>query len=640
MNSIALKRSTSERFEREPFYVGSVLVEPMLLRVTKPNGGVTELSMRQIKALALLAHKYGEVVSRNQIHGVLCLSEEGQRDRGALSQHIKIIRRAFGDSSKDSRYIKTVRLQGYYLLIEPVFAESPKSSSIQPEMRNNAATGSGWLSQYLSVPWRSLTNDRRLVIKLATFSFCITFILSAFTLFEASIANQSQSNENAEAALSRNNYSHELENSKGDTEFLRKKLQTILSDSQISGSVKASLLLAVGDRFMLLNDWEFSQRALKASLILQRRQPDAAKSLQLAWTLTKLAQVKSVDARDIDDSRELLLEAAQLIREQPQTVLEHARILGIHAGLFEFDNDLAGTESLLRKSISIASEKVQSHDPFLLNLQTRLAKNLTLQSNFIQAQELTQTVLLEAQSNFSEESIELLPILNQSAFLASKQGYHREAVRRYKKVLSILKDRSFYQYDEALHARHSLAKSLLAAGEGESSIATYLNLINDLNLRNPPANPLALANLRLGLSDALIEVKRPMDAYQEIQKTSTILEDQSRVPDWLHYSLNSLHGAVLIELGNCSKGLQLINDTVDQMFLDKVTDPRISSQVYARKNHYSSGHCAVTSGKLMTNHGFNNTRTSNTTTGIQVLHQFSKSIPDISKAIVTRISFK
>lgn len=601
MNSIEPKRSVSDRFEREAFYVGSVLVEPMLLRVTSKDGDVTELSMRQIKAVALLARKYGKVVSRNQIHGVLCLSEEGQRDRGALSQHIKIIRRAFGDTSKDSKYIKTVRLQGYYLLIEPVFEESPKFLAIQPQVRKNAATGSGWLTRYLTVPWRSLAKDRRLVMQLGMFGFCITFFLSAFSVFDASTAGQSQSNENVGAALTTNNYTREFETSKGDTEFLKKKLQTILSDNRISSRVKASQLLAIGDTFMSLKDWDFSQRALKASLILQRRQPETAKSLLLAWTLTKLAQVKSVEARNINDSRELLLEAAQLIREQPQALLEHARILGIHASLFEFDNDLAGTESLLRKSIRIATEKVPDNDHFLLNLQTRLARNLTLQSNFIEAQELTQTVLLAAQSPVSEKRIELLPILNQSAFLASKQGNHREAVRRYKRVLSILEDRSFYQYDEALHVRHDLAKSLLAAGEVKSSIATYIDLINDLNLRNPPANPIALANLRLGLSGALIEVKRPVDAYREIQKTSTILESQSRVPDWLHYSLSSLHGAVLIELGNCPKGIQLINDTVDQMFLDKVTDSRISSQIYDRKNRYDSGQCAVTSGKPQTN---------------------------------------
>ena len=94
-------RQDKQRFETTTFYVGGVKVEPMLRRITAVDGAMSEVSQRQLAAIVELAQAFDAVVSRAKMHEILCLTKEGLRDRGALSQHIGIIRRAFGDSSKN-----------------------------------------------------------------------------------------------------------------------------------------------------------------------------------------------------------------------------------------------------------------------------------------------------------------------------------------------------------------------------------------------------------------------------------------------------------------------------------------------------------------------------------------------------------
>ncbi len=123
---------TNSVFDRETYYLGAVKLEPTLHRVTVHGREPQTLTRRQFEALALLASNYGHVVTREALHPVLCQVPVGGRERSALTQHIRRIRKALGDSSSQPRYIKTVRGGrsgpahessggGFYLLIEPRF---------------------------------------------------------------------------------------------------------------------------------------------------------------------------------------------------------------------------------------------------------------------------------------------------------------------------------------------------------------------------------------------------------------------------------------------------------------------------------------------------------------------------------------
>ena len=101
-------------------------------------------------------------------------------------------------------------------------------------------------------------------------------------------------------------------------------------------------------------------------------------------------------------------------------------------------------------------------------------------------------------------------------------------------------------------------------------------------------DPVRLSHLKLRLSDALIKARQPVEAYEQVKVALNLIENQDNVPDWLKYSAKSLHGATLIELGRCAKGMRLLDNSVDEMFLDRVTDPRIASKIHARKESLSN----------------------------------------------------
>jgi len=604
-------------FGSRAFFIGSVLVDPMLQRVTTSDGKSSSVSKRQLTAIVELAEHYGAVVSRARMHEILCLSEEGLRDRGALSQHIGIIRRAFGDSSKQPIFIKTVRGKGYYLLAKPMLA-SKKQGLSAAEVDSSIAINRANDVESLDVDvknsafWQGLMNRNVGRVSTAISVLAIIVVGLAQPFGSARFGTEFDSHQNNEAQPVRS--AQELADVRIDIDLMKDaqaagqyrqvgvsnnptivalnhQLQELLSNETISVKNKSEQLLALGDALMCLQQWETSTRALDASLSIQRDLEIAPNPTRLAYTLTRLAQIRSVVAQNIDSSRELILEAAQLLRSQNANNVQHAEILSIHAALLEFDSDFVGAENFLNEALDIASKDLSEDHRFVRHLQIRLAKVFTLQSNFGDAETLTTSILRTQRNILPVNDPGLVPILRQLGFLLAKQGDHNSAARQYEEVLAILNDSSSPGTTSLLlHTKRSLAEALLEAGYPEQAISLYTDVINAVRLRNR-AGPLGLSDLKLGLSDALIKAKKPEQAYEEIEHAMVLLEDQQRVPDWMRYSANSLRGAALIELGHCAKGMQLLNNTIDEMFLDRVTDPRISSKIHARKNHYETSRC-------------------------------------------------
>jgi len=582
------------------FKIGEVQVNPLLGEVTSADGEVTLVSRRQILAIIELAENYGEVVSRAEIHKILCLTEEGMRDKGALSHHIGLIRKAFGDSAKNPKYIKTIRGRGYCLLERPTaiassafdYKELSQNTSLSGlEVPANRSFGSPIWNIGTAVVVVVMIS---LVLSQSTFQ-----LLSQHDSFLANGVSTAQAQNNvSEIDRARINTARSADEIKVDRSnpainSLMQTYQDLLKDNDISLQDKAEQLSMVGQRLIRFKEWAASEQALQDSLSIWRRnQGDFSDVAQVAMTLTKLAQVQSRVAQNIDDSRGLLVEAASLMRSQNPMSVDFADMLYIHAQLLNFGADASGAESLLREALNIIDDRSQDHHRLFISLNVSLAKMLTLQSKFVEAEQLTTELLSSETARLSRDDISLVPIIGQYGFLLASMEKYAESAKQYQRVLDIQAYYYSNDHPRTLHGKFNLADSLLQAGEIDQAVAYYSELIQ-LDIQRNQSESLRLSNLKLRLSSALLEAKEPARAYQEIQQAISMIENLGEVPSWLRYSASSLHGAALIELGECAKGMRLINQTVEQIFLDAYTEPRTTSKIYARKTYYErSAQCS------------------------------------------------
>ena len=105
------------------FRLGPWLVRPDLNRIEGGDGSV-QVEPRVMKVLLCLAEKPGLVLTRldllDLVWGDTVVGEE------ILTRAISELRRVFGDSARQPRYIETIRNHGYRLIaeVEPVAEES------------------------------------------------------------------------------------------------------------------------------------------------------------------------------------------------------------------------------------------------------------------------------------------------------------------------------------------------------------------------------------------------------------------------------------------------------------------------------------------------------------------------------------
>lgn len=115
-----------------PFKLGPWLVRPDLNRVEGDQKSI-QIEPRVMQVLLCLAEKPGTVLSRmellDQIWNDTVVGEE------ILTRAVSELRRVFGDSARDPRYIETVRSHGYRLIaeVEPVVEEKPEMAAPVPK---------------------------------------------------------------------------------------------------------------------------------------------------------------------------------------------------------------------------------------------------------------------------------------------------------------------------------------------------------------------------------------------------------------------------------------------------------------------------------------------------------------------------
>ena len=98
------------------FRVGEWLVEPTLNRISK-DGRCEHLEPKAVEVLVCLAERSGEVVSRRELVDRVWATEFIADSN--LSRAVAMLRKVFGDSPRQPRFIETIPKRGYRL-VEPV----------------------------------------------------------------------------------------------------------------------------------------------------------------------------------------------------------------------------------------------------------------------------------------------------------------------------------------------------------------------------------------------------------------------------------------------------------------------------------------------------------------------------------------
>jgi len=108
-----------------PFRLDQWLVSPALNRISGPDGDI-QIEPRVMRVLLVLAENPGQVATRlgllDEVWGDTVVGEE------ILTRAISELRRVFGDSAREPRFIETIRNHGYRLITDVV----PVSSSPDP----------------------------------------------------------------------------------------------------------------------------------------------------------------------------------------------------------------------------------------------------------------------------------------------------------------------------------------------------------------------------------------------------------------------------------------------------------------------------------------------------------------------------
>jgi TolB-like protein/tetratricopeptide (TPR) repeat protein/DNA-binding winged helix-turn-helix (wHTH) protein len=114
---------------REGFRLGELIVDPTAGRVLRADGE-QRLSRRASEAIATLAARPGELLSRAELLAVLWPDGSGSED--TLARCVASLRRALGDSGRPHRYVETVSGQGYRLIVQPQPLSAAERSLLGP----------------------------------------------------------------------------------------------------------------------------------------------------------------------------------------------------------------------------------------------------------------------------------------------------------------------------------------------------------------------------------------------------------------------------------------------------------------------------------------------------------------------------
>ena len=111
----------------------------------RKEGSRVRLSAQPFRALALLATRPGQVVSREELRREIWGDDTFVDFEGGLNFCIKQVRRALGDHANAPRFVRTIPRRGYSFIARVEGLPSPSSPPWQALLRRPRRDLSAWL---------------------------------------------------------------------------------------------------------------------------------------------------------------------------------------------------------------------------------------------------------------------------------------------------------------------------------------------------------------------------------------------------------------------------------------------------------------------------------------------------------------
>ncbi|MCY4472463.1 MAG: winged helix-turn-helix domain-containing protein [Kistimonas sp.] len=118
------------------------------------NGVVIRISENEHKLLELLLERRQQLVTKEEILNTLWGQKHVVVDNGSVNTAISKLRKCFGDSTTESRFIRTVRGEGYVLIADVEEVDATQVETGLPPAKGSSAFGSAVRPDPFSLPLR------------------------------------------------------------------------------------------------------------------------------------------------------------------------------------------------------------------------------------------------------------------------------------------------------------------------------------------------------------------------------------------------------------------------------------------------------------------------------------------------------
>lgn len=374
-------------------------------------------------------------------------------------------------------------------------------------------------------------------------------------------------------------------------ELLTRKLKSVDTDESLSNSEKAAHLSALGRAFLGLSSADKGIELLERALILQRKNPQEDQ-LQLAQTLSSIATGITKQRHQIERAKTLISESIEIYKSHAHSTKALARAIADYADMLQYEGKFDDAEVMHKKAITMLPNSQNGNQSLRRNLQLELARNLTLQSKFNEA-ELLSTMLLENdRKRLADNHPDLVASVSQYAYWLYSKGNLISAVEYYDEALEIQKRNYPHDHWRVAASQGRLGHLLVQTGNYQRAISTLRKAITAATKFYGDQGT-RVGIYKISLADALLHINKPQEAKTlalEIKKL--IQSKEGRPVGGLDFHADSLLGAAFSQLGECEQGLTLLNSAYQNSVDSLGKESPYSIEFQQRLKQHKESYCS------------------------------------------------
>lgn len=363
-------------------------------------------------------------------------------------------------------------------------------------------------------------------------------------------------------------------------ELLDRKLDKISSNIAINPALKASHLTALGRAYLGLNEHKVGIDLLERSLGILRAS-ESSDQLQLARTLTILAQSLSVRTHNTKRAKPYLIESITILSKHPSSFLQVSKTFEVYAGVLQLENDFAGAENALKQALIELCDRVPDTNRQLKSLRVLLGRNLAIQSKFVQAESISREVLRSDRVELSGSDPQLVAPISQYAYYLYNVGKLQESIDLYREALAIQLSNYAEDHWRVARSKGRLGHLLVQKGEYQEAEKILTEAIESETNTNGPYS-IDVGIFKVSLADSLVQSGSAAEAKSQVSDAIRIIQSKEGPTAGLMYMANNVLGASMVKLGQCETGFKLMQDSYQTMQANRGDKSPYTNEMHRR----------------------------------------------------------